>query len=89
MISLQVGAYSINGPLILITVLQAVTAPPSSISIADMLDSSIDKYRPTTFVNIGLQNGVLLRTVLDPTNGKLADTRTRCVSGPFDAENAY
>ncbi|KAG8759915.1 pre-mRNA-splicing factor rse1 [Serendipita sp. 396] len=57
--------------------LQAVTAPPSSISIADMHDSSIDKYRPTTFVNIGLQNGVLLRTILDPTNGKLADTRTR------------
>lgn len=57
--------------------LQAVTAPPSSISIADMFDSSIDKHRPTTFVNIGLQNGVLLRTVLDPTNGKLADTRTR------------
>ncbi|KAG8834707.1 pre-mRNA-splicing factor rse1 [Serendipita sp. 399] len=57
--------------------LQAVTAPPSSISIADMHDSSIDKHRPTTFVNIGLQNGVLLRTILDPTNGKLADTRTR------------
>lgn len=29
------------------------------------------------FVNIGLQNGVLLRTVLDPINGQLTDTRTR------------
>ena len=57
--------------------LQALTAPPSAICIADMLDSSIDKNQPTMFVNIGLQNGVLLRTVLDPVNGQLTDTRTR------------
>ena len=42
-----------------------------------MLDTSIDKSQPTMFVNIGLQNGVLLRTVLDPINGQLTDTRTR------------
>ncbi|KAI6125748.1 CPSF A subunit region-domain-containing protein [Pisolithus croceorrhizus] len=57
--------------------LQALTAPPSAICIADMLDASINKAQPTTFVNIGLQNGVLLRTVLDPINGQLTDTRTR------------
>ncbi|OAX33849.1 hypothetical protein K503DRAFT_836197 [Rhizopogon vinicolor AM-OR11-026] len=57
--------------------LQALTAPPSTICIADMLDASINKTQPTTFVNIGLQNGVLLRTVLDPINGQLTDTRTR------------
>ncbi|KAF4620312.1 hypothetical protein D9613_000135 [Agrocybe pediades] len=57
--------------------LQALTAPPSSICIADMLDASINKAHPTMFVNIGLQNGVLLRTVLDPNNGQLTDTRTR------------
>ncbi|KAF5328613.1 hypothetical protein D9619_011578 [Psilocybe cf. subviscida] len=57
--------------------LQALTAPPSSICIADMLDASINKAQPTMFVNIGLQNGVLLRTVLDPINGQLTDTRTR------------
>ncbi|KAF8893537.1 CPSF A subunit region-domain-containing protein [Infundibulicybe gibba] len=57
--------------------LQALTAPPSSICIADMLDASINKTQPTMFVNIGLQNGVLLRTVLDPINGQLTDTRTR------------
>lgn len=34
------------------------------------------------FVNIGLQNGVLLRTVLDPLNGQLTDTRTRQVWAP-------
>nr|GAT58591.1 predicted protein [Mycena chlorophos] len=57
--------------------LQALTSPASSICIADMLDASINKNQPTMFVNIGLQNGVLLRTVLDPTNGQLTDTRTR------------
>ena len=56
---------------------QALTSPPSAICIADMLDASINKSQPTMFVNIGLQNGVLLRTVLDPINGQLTDTRTR------------
>ena len=59
--------------------LQALTAPPSSICIVDMVDSSLDKTQPTTFVNIGLRNGVLLRTVLDTSNGQLKDTRTRFV----------
>jgi len=57
--------------------MQALTSPPSAISIADMLDAGINKTHPTMFVNIGLQNGLLLRTVLDPVNGQLTDTRTR------------
>ncbi|GAA6042770.1 hypothetical protein JCM8097_007468 [Rhodosporidiobolus ruineniae] len=57
--------------------LQALTAPPSSIVMAEIVDASIDKYHATTFVNIGLNNGVLLRTVLDPLSGSLGDTRTR------------
>ncbi|KPV75805.1 uncharacterized protein RHOBADRAFT_52830 [Rhodotorula graminis WP1] len=57
--------------------LQALTAPPSSIVMADIVDASIDKHHTTLFVNIGLQNGVLLRTVLDPLSGSLGDTRTR------------
>lgn len=59
--------------------MQALTSPPSAICIADMLDAGINKTHPTMFVNIGLQNGVLLRTVLDPVNGQLTDTRTRYV----------
>lgn len=59
--------------------LQALTAIPSSICIAELLDSAIDKHNNTLFVNIGLANGVLLRTVLDSVNGQLTDTRTRCV----------
>ncbi|KAI5479642.1 splicing factor 3B subunit 3 [Pseudohyphozyma bogoriensis] len=57
--------------------LQALTAPPSAIVVAEILDASIDKFHPTLFVNIGLQNGVLLRTVLDGVSGQLTDTRTR------------
>ena len=64
--------------------MQALTAPPSAICIADMLDAGINKTHPTMFVNIGLQNGVLLRTVLDPVNGQLTDTRTRSVCGLDD-----
>lgn len=29
------------------------------------------------YLNIGLQNGTLLRNVLDPVSGELSDTRTR------------
>jgi splicing factor 3B subunit 3 len=29
------------------------------------------------FLNIGLANGVLLRTVIDPVDGSLSDTRLR------------
>ncbi|KZV60134.1 hypothetical protein PENSPDRAFT_760172 [Peniophora sp. CONT] len=57
--------------------LQALTAPPSALCIAHMLDAGINKSSPTLFVNIGLQNGVLLRTVLDELSGSLTDTRTR------------
>jgi splicing factor 3B subunit 3 len=38
--------------------LQALTALPLSICIADMLDVSINKTHPTMFVNISLQNGL-------------------------------
>src|SRR6202000_205318 len=61
--------------------MQALTAPPSAICIADMLDAGINKSQPTMFVNIGLQNGVLLRTVLDPVSGHVTDTRTRYGGG--------
>ena len=58
--------------------LQALTALPSAICTIEMLDTGINKVQPTMFINIGLQNGVLLRTVFDTTNGQLTVTRTRC-----------
>ncbi|PWN89573.1 hypothetical protein FA10DRAFT_147967 [Acaromyces ingoldii] len=57
--------------------IQALTAAPNSICVAEMNDMTIDRNHPTFFVNIGLVNGVLLRTILDPTSGQLTDTRTR------------
>ena len=61
--------------------MQALPATPESVCIVEM--GGHDKDSETTgtsgqlFLNIGLQNGVLLRTVLDPVTGDLADTRTR------------
>ncbi len=57
--------------------IQALTAPASSVCVAEMQDATVDRNHATTFVNIGLQNGVLLRTVLDAVTGQLTDTRTR------------
>ncbi|KZV82735.1 hypothetical protein EXIGLDRAFT_742284 [Exidia glandulosa HHB12029] len=57
--------------------LQALTAPPSAICIVEMLDAAVNKTSETLFVNIGLTNGLFLRTVLDPVTGELTDTRTR------------
>lgn len=57
--------------------IQALTALPHSICVAEMEDLAIDRNHPTMFVNIGLANGVLLRTVLDPISGQLTDTRIR------------
>lgn len=56
--------------------MQALPALPESLCIVDM-GGSEDGGPGTLYLNIGLQNGVLLRTVLDSVTGDLADTRTR------------
>uniref|UniRef100_A0A7S0MU40 DNA damage-binding protein 1 n=1 Tax=Pyramimonas obovata TaxID=1411642 RepID=A0A7S0MU40_9CHLO len=63
---------------------QAVAAAPESLL---MLDTGIGESEQeadasmaeaaTLFLNIGLQNGVLLRTEVDRVTGQLSDTRTR------------
>jgi splicing factor 3B subunit 3 len=57
--------------------MQAVNAQPESLAIIEMVDKSSDEAFSTTFLNIGLQNGVLLRTVIDVVSGQLTDTRAR------------
>ncbi|PKI83751.1 pre-mRNA-splicing factor rse1 [Malassezia vespertilionis] len=57
--------------------IQALTALPKSICVNEMLDVTIDRNHLTMFVSIGLENGVYLRTVLDPVSGQLTDTRPR------------
>lgn len=60
--------------------MQALPAPPESLSIAQMGAGSKDSKdfsNERLFLNVGLQNGVLLRTILDAVTGELSDTRTR------------
>jgi splicing factor 3B subunit 3 len=62
---------------------QALTSPPSSLSIMAMADSS--SGGSTLYLHIGLYSGVYLRTVLDEVTGELSDTRTRFL-GPKPAK---
>ncbi|KAI1313025.1 Splicing factor 3B subunit 3 [Mortierella claussenii] len=57
--------------------MQALSAVPESLVMIDMPDQISEGALSTLYLNIGLQNGVLLRTVLDQTTGQLSDTRTR------------
>mmetsp|Transcript_5908 Transcript_5908/g.9597 ORF Transcript_5908/g.9597 Transcript_5908/m.9597 type:complete len:1230 (-) Transcript_5908:259-3948(-) len=68
--------------------LQMLPSAPESIAIVDMLSGAgggVDAggmtvgtaANTTLYLNIGLQNGVLQRTVLDPLTGTLSDTRQR------------
>lgn len=43
----------------------------------DSEDAVAASTSSTLYLNIGLQNGTLLRTVLNPISGNLSDTRTR------------
>lgn len=67
--------------------MQALPAAPESLCIVKMGAESDEAEvggvsAGGLFLNIGLQNGVLLRTGLDPVTGDLSDTRTRSVSQP-------
>lgn len=55
--------------------MQALPASPESLCIVDQPFESGAKS--ALHLNIGLSNGVLLRTTLDSVSGDLADTRTR------------
>ena len=65
---------------------QGLPSPAESLCIVEMkgldyenagLSAENQAQANTLFLNIGLQNGALLRTVLDPVSGELLDTRTR------------
>jgi len=65
--------------------MQALPASPESLCIVEMGghevkdDTEGGGSKGGLFLNIGLQNGVLLRTVLDTVTGDLSDTRTRYI----------
>ncbi|KAL6056108.1 Splicing factor 3B subunit 3 [Balamuthia mandrillaris] len=55
--------------------IQAVAAQPESLAIVEMHQQG--SATGTLYLNIGLNNGVLERTVLDRISGQLTDKRTR------------
>lgn len=55
--------------------MQGLPAQAESLCIVEMGGETAGEGN--LYLNVGLQNGVLLRTVLDPTTGDLTDTRTR------------
>lgn len=62
--------------------MQALPSCAESLCLVEMGTSDSNEDGKThsigsLYLNIGLNNGVLLRTVLDPVSGDLADTRTR------------
>lgn len=63
--------------------MQALPAAPESLCVVEMGSHDVTSEdveggsQSGLFLNIGLQNGVLLRTVLDTVSGELKDTRTR------------
>ncbi|CAB4062004.1 SF3B3 [Lepeophtheirus salmonis] len=63
--------------------MQALPDAPESLCIAEMGGTEgrdgESKMQGQLYLNIGLQNGVLLRTVLDQVTGDLSDTRTRYI----------
>ena len=56
--------------------MQALPAQPESVLVVEM-GADDTAQRSSMFLNIGLENGVLLRTVMDAVSGDLSDTRTR------------
>ncbi|KAI8334128.1 CPSF A subunit region-domain-containing protein [Blakeslea trispora] len=57
--------------------MQALQGVPSSLCILEMMDTGIEQGHGTTYLNIGMSNGLFLRTALDTVTGQLSDTRTR------------
>ena len=60
--------------------MQALPATPESLLIVEMGAGNKDMKDVSNerlYLNVGLQNGVLLRTILDHVSGELSDTRTR------------
>lgn len=65
--------------------LQALPKAAESVCIVEIgsgaeSERQLSSHEGGLFLYIGLQNGVLLRTALDPIKGQLSDTRTRYVT---------
>ncbi|KAJ1503346.1 Splicing factor 3B subunit 3 [Coelomomyces lativittatus] len=56
--------------------MQALNATPESLCTIDMKDTALERG-DAMYLYIGLQNGVLIRSTVDPTSGELLDSRLR------------
>lgn len=56
---------------------QAVNAIPESLLLTDLVDATQSADSATLYLYIGLQNGLLVRTVVDTVTASLSDTRLR------------
>ncbi|KAI9220831.1 CPSF A subunit region-domain-containing protein [Blastocladiella britannica] len=68
--------------------MQALNAVPESLCTVDMLSGGAGGAGANvavSYLHIGLANGVLIRSVVDPTSGELGDTRLRFL-GPRAAK---
>jgi splicing factor 3B subunit 3 len=73
--------------------MQALPTQPESLAIVEM-DPTASANAPSTslgtlFLNIGLRNGVLLRTVLDHVTGELTDTRSRLLGVCIESHSIF
>ncbi|KAI3638541.1 hypothetical protein MIR68_003039 [Amoeboaphelidium protococcarum] len=57
--------------------MQLLNAVPVSILINESVNEMANYETTTTYLSIGLDNGVMFRSVMDPVNGTISDTRSR------------
>ena len=57
--------------------LQALAAKPVSLLMTELADASLESVHKTLFLDMGLENGVLVRMRLDGLTGVLSDARSR------------
>lgn len=57
--------------------MQALPAQPQSLSLATLVGASAQEHVPQLYLYVGLQNGVLIRNVVDESDGSLRDARKR------------
>jgi splicing factor 3B subunit 3 len=76
--TVRILSLSPDDPLLQVA-MQALPTQPESLAIVEMDPSGANASSQvgTLYLNVGLRNGVLLRTVLDHTTGELADARSR------------
>ncbi|KAJ1984548.1 pre-mRNA-splicing factor rse1 [Dimargaris verticillata] len=57
--------------------MQVLNAVPHSLCLQEMAGHAAHPQATTMYLFVGLRNGVMIRTVVDPVGGQLSETRTR------------